>query len=162
MNLFQLDDAYEQVLDNDELDFQTQSDTLDAIKDARDVKVENIAKMVDRVSGRVDQLKDKEKSYHEERVHLENKKKFLIQYLSDYFDENEIKKLETDNHIISIRNFKASTVITDEDKIPAKYRNYAKYEGRYDVMKQDIYKDLKDGKDVPGARLEPNRKVVIK
>lgn len=86
----------------------------------------------------------------------------MKQYLTSELDNAGIKKVETDNHLLSVRNFKASTVIDDEDKIPDQYRNYAKYEGMYDVMKQDVYTALKDGKDVPGAHLEQNRNVVIK
>ena len=86
----------------------------------------------------------------------------MKQYLKSELDNAGIKKVETENHLLNVRNFKASTVIDDEDKIPGQYRNYAKYEGMYDVMKQDVYAALKDGKDVPGAHLEPNRNVVIK
>lgn len=53
-------------------------------------------------------------------------------------------------------------MIDDENKIPAKYRNYAKYEGMYDVMKQDVYTALKAGEEVPGAHLVPNRGVIVK
>ena len=118
--------------------------------------------MIEELNDEAARLKDKAKSFSEEATYRTNKAKWLKQYLTNYLDAEGIKKIDLENHILSTRNFKASTVIDDEDKIPAKYRNYAKYEGMYDVMKQDVYTDLKAGEEVPGAHLVPNRGTVIK
>lgn len=83
-------------------------------------------------------------------------------YLTNSIDDRGLKEVHTDDYILRPRNYKQRTVIDDEDKIPDEYRNYAKYQGMYDVKKNDVYKALKDGKNVPGAHLEPNRKVMIK
>lgn len=162
MSLFQLSDSYRQVLNSEDLDPQVMNDTLEAIQDARDVKLDNIASMIEELNTEAARLKDKAKSFAEEATYRTNKAKWLKQYLTNYLDAEGIKKIDLENHILSTRNFKASTVIDDDDKIPAKYRNYAKYEGMYDVMKQDVYVALKDGEEVPGAHLVPNRGTVIK
>lgn len=162
MNLFQLSDGYREIVNRDDLDPQAMSDTLEAIQDARDVKLDNIASMIEELNDEAARLKDKAKSFSEEATYRTNKAKWLKQYLTNYLDAEGIKKIDLENHILSTRNFKASTVIDDEDKIPAKYRNYAKYEGMYDVMKQDVYTALKYGEEVPGAHLVPNRGTVIK
>lgn len=162
MKLYELSDAYRELLDRDDLDPQAVVDTLDAIKDEIETKADNIASLIDELQSSAERKKEKAKAWSESARADAQRAKWLKQYLTSELDNAKLKKVETENHLLNVRNFKASTVIDDEDKIPDQYRNYAKYEGMYDVMKQDVYTALKDGKDVPGAHLEPNRNVVIK
>ena len=162
MKLYELSDAYRELLDRDDLDPQAVVDTLDAIKDEIETKADNIASLIDELQSSAERKKAKAKDWNESAKADLQRAQWLKQYLTSELDNAGIKKVETDNHLLSVRNFKASTVIDDEDKIPDQYRNYAKSEGMYDVMKQDVYTALKDGKDVPGAHLEQNRNVVIK
>lgn len=162
MKLYELSDAYRELLDRDDLDPQAVVDTLDAIKDEIETKADNIASLIDELQSSAERKKAKAKDWNESAKADLQRAQWLKQYLTSELDNAGIKKVETDNHLLSVRNFKASTVIDDEDKIPDQYRNYAKYEGMYDVMKQDVYTALKDGKDVPGAHLKQNRNVVIK
>lgn len=162
MKLYELSDAYRELLDRDDLDPQAVVDTLDAIKDEIETKADNIASLIDELQSSAERKKEKAKAWSESARADVQRAKWLKQYLTSELDNAKLKKVETENHLLNVRNFKASTVIDDEDKIPDQYRNYAKYEGMYDVMKQDVYAALKGGKDVPGAHLEPNRNVVIK
>lgn len=162
MKLYELSDAYRELLDRDDLDPQAVVDTLDAIKDEIETKADNIASLIDELQSSAERKKEKAKAWSESARADVQRAKWLKQYLTSELDNAKLKKVETENHLLNVRNFKASTVIDDEDKIPDQYRNYDKYEGMYDVMKQDVYAALKDGKDVPGAHLEPNRNVVIK
>lgn len=162
MKLYELSDAYRELLDRDDLDPQAVVDTLDAIKDEIETKADNIASLIDELQSSAERKKEKAKAWSESARADVQRAKWLKQYLTSELDNAKLKKVETENHLLNVRNFKASTVIDDEDKIPDQSRNYAKYEGMYDVMKQDVYAALKDGKDVPGAHLEPNRNVVIK
>lgn len=162
MKLYELSDAYRELLDRDDLDPQAVVDTLDAIKDEIKTKADNIASLIDELQSSAERKKEKAKAWSESSRADAQRAKWLKQYLTSELDNAKLKKVETENHLLNVRNFKASTVIDDEDKIPGQYRNYAKYEGMYDVMKQDVYAALKSGKDVPGAHLEPNRNVVIK
>ena len=162
MKLYELSDAYKELLEREDLDPQAVVDTLDAIKDEIEIKADGIASLIDELQSSADRKKAKAKDWNESAKADLQRVQWLKQYLKSELDNAGIKKVETENHLLNVRNFKASTVIDDEDKIPGQYRNYAKYEGMYDVMKQDVYAALKDGKDVPGAHLEPNRNVVIK
>lgn len=159
MNLFQLSDGYREIVNRDDLDPLTMSDTLEAIKDARDVKLDNIASMIEELNTEADRLKDKAKSFSEEATYRTNKAKWLKQYLTNYLDAEGIKKIDLENHILSTRNFKASTVVDSIDDLPAEYTT-TKMEKVAD--KTLIYKSLKDGEKVPGARLIPNRGTIIK
>ena len=162
MKLYELSDAYKELLEREDLDPQAVVDTLDAIKDEIETKADNIASLIDELQSSAERKKEKAKAWSESSRADAQRAKWLKQYLTSELDNAKLKKVETENHLLNVRNFKASTVIDDEDKIPDQYRNYAKYEGMYDVMKQDVYAALKGGKDVPGAHLEPNRNVVIK
>ena len=162
MNLFELNDNYKALAARDDLDPTVLKDTLDSINDDRKTKLENLANWADRLKTEIDFLNDKQRTWKDEMTYRKNKLKWIKQYMTDVMDDAGIKRLDTGNHLLSTRNFKSSTIITDTDKIPSKYRNYAKYEGMYDVDKQSIYKDLKAGKNVPGAHLKPNRNTVIK
>lgn len=162
MNLFQLSQQYQQLADNDELDPTVIADTLDSINDAWEGKLNNIAKWCESLDSDIDFLTKKKRSISDELSYRKNLRANLMTYLTSAIDDRGLKEVHTDDYILRPRNYKQRTVIDDEDKIPGEYRNYAKYQGMYDIKKNDVYKALKDGKNVPGAHLEPNRKVMIK
>lgn len=162
MNLFQLSQQYQQLADNDELDPTVIADTLDSINDAWEDKLNNIAKWCESLDSDIDFLIKKKRSISDELSYRKNLRANLMTYLTSAIDDRGLKEVHTDDYILRPRNYKQRTVIDDEDKIPGEYRNYAKYQGMYDIKKNDVYKALKDGKNVPGAHLEPNRKVMIK
>ena len=162
MNLFELNDQYKRLKDRDDLDPTVLSDTLDSINDDRQQKWDNIATWIDNNNADIDWIDQRIKDLREKKQYLKNQSNNLMTYLTDSLDDAGFKKVTTDHHMLSARNFRASTIIDDEDKIPAKYRDYAKYQGMFDVKKSDLYKALKAGEQVPGAHLRPNRKVMIK
>lgn len=159
MNLFQLSDSYWEVISHRDLDPQAMSDTLEAIQDARDVKLDNIATMIEELNNDVARLKDKAKSFSEEANYRANKAKWLKQYFTDYLDAEGIKKIDLENHILSTRNFKASTVVDSLDDLP---EAFTKSKIETVANRKLIYQALKAGEQVPGAHLEPNRSTVIK
>lgn len=161
-NLFQLNDQFKELSQRDDLDPTILADTLDAIEDTWTDKVNNIANWIESLDADVDWLTKKKRSISDELTYRKNLRNNLMVYLTSAIDDRGLKEVRTDNFILRPRNYKQRTVIDDEDKIPGEYRNYAKYEGMFDVKKTDVYKALKDGKNVPGAHLEPNRKVMIK
>ncbi|MGE9861261.1 siphovirus Gp157 family protein [Limosilactobacillus reuteri] len=162
MNLFELNEQYQQLADRDDLDPTVLVDTLDSINDAWNDKLNNIAKWCESLDADVEWLAKKKQSISDELTHRKNLRATLMTYLTSSIDDRGLKEVHTDDYILRPRNYKQRTVIDDEDKIPGEYRNYAKYQGMYDIKKNDVYKALKDGKEVPGAHLEPNRKTSIK
>ena len=162
MNLFELNEQYQQLADRDDLDPTVLVDTLDSINDAWEDKLNNIAKWCESLDSDIDFLTKKKRSISDELTHRKNLRATLMTYLTSSIDDRGLKEVHTDDYILRPRNYKQRTVIDDEDKIPGEYRNYAKYQGMYDIKKNDVYKALKDGKEVPGAHLEPNRKTSIK
>lgn len=159
MNLFELNDIYRQLSQRDDLDPTTLIDSLKAIKDDREVKLENLATWADQLKSEIEFLEGKQKLFRDELIYRRNKLKWIKRYMTDVMDDAGIKKLQTDNHLLSTRNFKASTVIDDFDTLPDDYKiKKTEIVGN----KNRIYQALKAGETIPGAHLEDNRSVVIK
>lgn len=162
MNLFELGRQYQELADREDLDPTVLADTLDSIDDTWSEKANNIARWVESLDADVEWLAKKKRSISDELSYRKNLRANLMTYLTSAIDDRGLKEVHTDDYILRPRNYKQRTVIDNEDKIPGEYRNYAKYQGMYDIKKTDVYKTLKDGKNVPGAHLEPNRKTSIK
>ncbi len=161
-NLFELNDEFRELSQRDDLDPTVLKDTLDAIDDTRKEKLENLATWADKLKSEIDFIEEKQRTWRDEITYRKNKLQWIKQYMTDVLDDAGIKRFSTENHLLSVRNFKASVVIDNSDEIPAEYRNYAKYEGMYDIEKPIVYRALKAGKEVPGAHLKTNRNTVIK
>lgn len=161
-NLFQLNDQFKELSQRDDLDPTILADTLDAIEDTWTDKVNNIANWIESLDADVDWLTKKKRSISDELTYRKNLRNNLMVYLTSAIDDRGLKEVRTDNFILRPRSYRQRTVIEDENKIPTEYRNYEKYQGMFDVDKSAVYKALKDGKQVPGARLRPNRSTVIK
>lgn len=162
MNLFELNEQYQQLADRDDLDPTVLVDTLDSINDAWNDKLNNIAKWCESLDSDIDFLTKKKRSISNELTYRKNLRSNLMTYMTKAIDERGLKEVHTEEFILKPRSYRQSTVIDHEDKIPVEYRDYEKYKGKFDVKKDDVYKALKDGKHVPGAHLKPNRKTLIK
>lgn len=159
MNLYEMATNYSDLKNRDDLDPATIADTLDALTDSMNVKADNIASWIDENAADIEFAKKRIKDLQTEKKRLEALNDRLNGYLADTLDQAGIKKLTTDQHLVSVRNYRASTVVDDPEKLTA---DYVKEVHEYQPDKTKIYKDLSAGKMVPGARLEPNRKAVIK
>lgn len=159
MNLYEMVTNYRDLTNRDDLDPDTVVDTLDALTDSMNVKIDNIASWIDENQADIEFAKKRIKDLQAEKKRLEGLNDRLNGYLADTLDQAGIKKLTTDQHIVSVRNYRASTVVSEPDKLTA---DYVKEVHEYQPDKTAIYKALSAGKNVPGAHLEPNRKAVIK
>lgn len=158
MKLYELTDNYKSILNDDSLDPQAATDTLDAIKDDIRVKADSIASMIDELKSQAKRKKDKAKSWRESATADENKARWLQQYLTDELDNAGIKKMETDNHLLNVRNYKQSVVVDDLNGLP---QQFVEEKTSYMPNKKAIYQALRKG-NVPGAHLKKNRSVTIK
>ncbi|MGA3416773.1 siphovirus Gp157 family protein [Lactiplantibacillus plantarum] len=159
MNLYEMATNYRDLTNRDDLDPDTVVDTLDALTDSMNVKIDNIASWIDENQADIEFAKKRIKDLQAEKKRLEGLNDRLNGYLADTLDQAGIKKLTTDQHLVSVRNYRASTVISSPGLLTA---DYVKEVHEYQPDKTAIYKALSAGKNVPGAHLEPNRKAVIK
>ena len=159
MNLFQLSEKYQELADNNELDPTVIADTLDSIDDAWNDKLNNIAKWCESLDSDIDFLTKKKRSISDELSYRKNLRANLMTYLTSAIDDRGLKEVHTDDYILRPRNYKQRTVIDDEGKVPAEFKHVNAVVA---VDKTAVYKALKNGEEVPGAHLKPNRKVMIK
>lgn len=156
-NLFELNDAYRQLVDSD-LEGQALTDTLDAIQDEREVKLDYIATMIDELKSDVEWVKERRVELLDKQRATERKAKSLMDYLTAALDDAGIKKVRTKNHMLQPRNNRASVVVKSLDDLPAEY---IKQKNTISADKTALYKALKAGVEVPGATLKPSRSTRI-
>ncbi len=104
-------------------------------------------------------MEDKQRSWKDEIIYRKNKLTWIKKYITDVLDDAGIKKIATENHLLSARNFKASTIIDSDKNLPDKFKIN---ETTTKPDKQAIYQALKAEEEVPGAHLKANRNTVIK
>ena len=121
MNLFELNEKYRELEQQEDLEPEVLKDTLDAINDSREVKLDNIATWIEKNNSQINWLKDKVKELTETKKRLDNKNRSLMNYLTAAIDDAGLKEMQTANHLLKPRNYRASVVVTDEDQVPADY-----------------------------------------
>lgn len=163
MNLFELNDNYRKVeaLFDDGADASEQvlKDTLESIGEARDTTLDHIAFLIERNTAKSDFYAKKIKELQLAKKSAENTVNRLNAYMTSAMDDAGLKELQTENHVLKPRNYKASVVIDNANAIPGQYM-VTKITSA--PNKSVLYKDLKTGEEIPGVHLKPNRKTVIK
>lgn len=163
MNLFDLNESYRKVEslfdDGADVSEQVLKDTLESIGEARDVTLDHIAFLIERNTAKGDFYAKKIKELQLAKKSAENTVNRLNAYMTSAMDDAGLKELQTDNHVLKPRNYKASVVVDDTSVIPDQYM-VSKLTIAPD--KTAIYKALKAGEEVPGVHTKPNRKTVIK
>lgn len=166
MNLFNLNEKYDELLsmledEENELDPQLLQDTLDSIEEERDVKWDNLASLITYIKSQLTIYQDRKRTYDGLIKRAKKEIERLDNYLVETMDDAGVAKLEGENNIIRIQNYRKAVVIDDDD--PGNLN--PAYLIRQEILKPDkklIYNDLSAGKEVQGAHLKPNRKAVIK
>ena len=163
MNLFDLNENYikvEALFDNGaDVSEQALKDTLESIGEARDVMLDRVAFLIERNTAKGDFYAKKIKELQLAKKSASNTVNRLQGYMTSAMDDAGLKELQTENHVLTPRNYKASVVIDNTHAIPDQYMV-----SKLTIMpdKTAIYKALKAGEEVPGVHTKPNRKTVIK
>lgn len=159
MNLFELNKKYKELEEREDLDPAVIADTLEAIADEREVKLDNVATWIEKNKMQIDWVTEKVKALQAKKASLTNLNKHLQSYMTQSLDDAGIKELQTENHILKPRNYKASVVVDSLEDLPESFKQI-KTEVTAD--KKELYNVLKNGQEVPGVHLKPNRGTVIK
>lgn len=158
-NLFELNDQFRELSQRDDLDPTVLKDTLDAIDDTRKDKLENLATWADQLKSEINFIDEKQKVWRGEKAYRVNKVAWITKYMTDVLDDAGIKRFDTENHLLSVRNFRASVVVDDSKRLPPAF---IETKTTTAPDKTAIYKAIKAGQEVPGAHLKNNRNTVIK
>lgn len=156
--LLDLNDQLKQLFLLEDVDDEVIKDTADAIQGTIEEKLDGMAFVIDNLNMYAKTDREKAESWLNSARSREKKAKYLKSLIVEYMDDNHLIEVETANHKLRPRNYKASVLVTDESKIPA---DYVHTETVTKIDKKQLYSDLKAG-NVPGAELKPNRGVVIK
>ena len=123
---------------------------LDAATMAFEDKAMNIARWTLNLDGVSSAIDSEIKRLQRKKQVSENLQKRLKEYVKSAMIMADIKKLDLGVMSIRVQNNPASLEIDDEKAIPEKYK---KEVTETVIEKKEILKDLKDGKEVKGARL---------
>ena len=136
------------------------SQALDALRMARDEKIENVACWVKNLSAEADAIREEENRLIKRRKAAETKAANLKEWLLAAMtrEDGTTDKLKTGRVVVSVKRNPPSTVV-DEALLPSTYK-VAKI--TYQANKELIKRELLAGGEVPGAHLEYGRSVIIK
>ncbi|MEK4006456.1 siphovirus Gp157 family protein [Paenibacillus sp. FSL H3-0333] len=168
--LYQLGDQYrsfnefvDAAWDNEEMtedDLQMYIDTLEAIEDELNGKVENITKFMKNIEGDIESFKTEEARLAKKRRYLQNKYDGLKSYMQSILIANKIDKVNAGTFKVSVRKTNPSVGILDEAKIPPTFK--IAQPDKVDL--KNLLKALKNlGEDetIEGATLISDKKHII-
>lgn len=149
--LYKLADDYNHVVDMaDQLDDGTLRDTLDSIKDAFDVKAENIAKVVKEVEGQASIIDEEIKRLTKRKTTMKNNSKSMKVYLQEQMERVGTRKVQGDLLTVAIQKNAPSVRVIDERKIPEEY--FIPQPSKLD--KTQLKTELKNGVELPDGSAE--------
>ncbi|EDH0869574.1 TPA: siphovirus Gp157 family protein [Listeria monocytogenes] len=149
MKLYELTQAYNQVLEMaEELDTETLQDTLDSIREPIEEKADNIIKMVKSIDAEAEGLAKEVERLTKRKTALDAKAKNMKEYLESEMLKVDIRKIKSSLFTISIQKNPPSLRLEDEEKL---FMFLVEQPKKLD--KKAITSALKEGRDVPGAKL---------
>lgn len=143
-----------------ELDEQTVRDTLEAAAFPVEQKCAHVAAFIRNMEATADQIKQAEKQMADRRKAMEGRASSIRKYLLDNMQACGMTKIEHPMFSISVRSNPESVQIEDERLVPQDYLR--EIPAKYELDKVLIKQALKDGYDVPGARLNRSQRLEIK
>lgn len=127
-------------------------DTLESIEGEIKVKAENIGFVNANWDNQITAIDTEIKRLQAMKKVVQNKQNALKDYLRSNMEKCDIKKIECDLFTITLRKPVDVVVINDEESVPQDYWKVVK-----SVDKATVKKALKDGFEVPGARLQAGK-----
>ena len=164
LTLYELSQDYRQAmaeLTDPELELPPEviADTLEGLQGSVEDKAINIAKFFRNLEAVTDAIKQAEARMAQRRKTMEARIAWLKDYLKQNLEGCGIQKIESPWFVLAVQNNPWAVEISDEDAIPAKYKE------KVVTLKLDklaIKKALEEGKKVPGARLTRGTRLSIR
>lgn len=157
--LYELTGIYQDLSDLG-LDEETLTDTLSAMDWQEDFinKVEGYVKVVKSLDGDIALIDEEIKRLQERKSTAKNRQQTLKQNLQTAMEKTGNERVKTALFSVAVTNTKASVVV-DEDKLD---RQYMVETVTVKPDKKVLYDLLKDGQEIAGAELKPNRSLRIR
>lgn len=147
-------------LEDLDLDPQTVADTLESMGGELEAKAVNVIYFAKNLAATAAAIKDAEAQMATRRKALKNRAKALEKYVFDNMQFAGISKIECPHFRLSIRENQASVDVFEPALLPQDYLR--EVPATYTPDKALIAKAIKEGFDVPGARLVQNSRLDIK
>lgn len=159
MKLYELTSSYQQVLEiAEQLDAETLKDTLDAIEDAIETKVENTAFVIKSLEANAKIIDEEIKRLQAMKGTQTNNIKSLKLYLQESMEKVGLDKVQGKLIKIAIQNNPKSVEVLNENVIPKNY--FVEQKPKLD--KKTILADLKSGAQVEGVEIKQTRSLRIR
>jgi hypothetical protein len=159
MKLYEISTNYLQLLDMaDSLDAEVFQDTLSAIEEALEDKVENVAKLVRCLEADIKAIKEEEQRLADRRKAVENKISGIKEYLQSQMEVAGLEKVKRPTITVSIQANPPSINILDESLIPSKFI----IPQAPKISKKEILTAIKNGEEVFGVEVAQSRGVRIR
>lgn len=158
--LYELKESYQRLLEyitESEEPIENFSDTLEAIEDAMDEKLNAVAVIYKTTLAHAEALKQEEARLRKRRQAYENNADRLKAYAQDALEATGRTKVIGSNFTLRIQNNPPSVQILDDKAIPAQYL----IENMPSIDKKGIAEDLKKGIHVEGAELKKTKSIRI-
>lgn len=158
MKLYELTNAYQEVLELIEEGNEEYLDTLESIKENIEQKAENTAKVLKTIEAQIEVIRQEEKRLANRRKELENSVTRIKQYLENNLREVGMKKIKGNIFTISIQKNPPSIEVINENLIPEKYMVIKPPEPN----KKEILNALKNGEQIDGVELKQTESLRIR
>ena len=143
-----------------DLDEQTILDTLEGESTDLVEKGKNVAAIFRNLESDAKQIKEAEQQLSERRKAIEKRAEQLKNYLKTNMEVASISKIECPWFIVSIAQNQEAVTVDDESLIPRDY--FKEIPATYQLDKALVKQAIKDGYEVPGARLTRGTSLRIK
>ena len=153
MHLYELTAEYrefQQLVESEEFDEKTIADTLESIQGEIKDKGRNVAAFLQNLEADVEALKAAESRIAARRRTIENRAEWLKEYLRSNMERCGISKIECPEFVVTLGKPRDVCEIVNEDELP---ELYVKTKVTKSPDKTLILKAMKDGYNVPGARI---------
>lgn len=157
MNVFEINDAIKAVKEQD-IDPELLQDTLESLKATRADKMDGVAGWIADDEAKLNWLDEKIKQLTTLKKHYKRETESLNKYLLAVLNSSGHESIQTENNIFKLGRRSEKVIVPDVEQIPI---DYVRRTEKLTADKKAIKKALKSGKEVPGAHLEKNRKLVI-
>lgn len=164
LSLYQLAAEYRSDLERlAELDLPDDvvADTLESLGGELEVKAQNVVAFLRNLETTAASIKDAEKAMAERRKAIEGRAARLKSYVLESMQDNGIQKIECPYFTISIAKNPPAVDIFDDKQIPADYLTDPPPPPPQ-IDKKLIAQAIKDGFEVPGARLTQGVRLAIR
>lgn len=163
LSLYQIAAEFRQMVDaltDCQDDAQAIADTIEAESYPLELKAQNVAYAIRNLEASAAAIKEAEAQMAERRKRIEKRAEQIRDYLKTCMELAGVSKIECPHFQLAIAKNPASVDIFEQSTIPAQYLDFP--EPPPTVNKTRVKAALKDGIDVPGARLVQATRLSIK